>query len=329
MNCVNRSMLPWITGMLISIPIVGRRSLSNNQRFGAALAPRLNLSLLSERTTKQGNALCRMILGMSNMLALLNGIRLFSSLPEDLRVDMARSASERLLNVGDILIHEGDPSTRLFLLVEGQIDVVWDQRTREAIYVGALVDPAAALSGQSHGVRAVAASACKLLSWPTDTLNHPVFVNAARLELGEALRSAQARLADVTAPIHFDVDTAISPGPFVFENASIIIAFCEADSEVIKALLLDGLSLLRLPGRRHAPIFLTFADFPNSHPEENDSARFAYTETSVFVPVSYGATPGVHIPYIYPSAWEAILIGREVYGLPKHLGHTIFGTQEV
>jgi hypothetical protein len=174
-----------------------------------------------------------MIPGMNNILALLNGIRLFSSLPEDLRVEMARSASTRPLNAGDSLIHEGDPSTRLFLLVEGQIDMMWDQRTHEAIYAGALIDPAAALGGQPHRVRAVAASECKLLSWPTDALNHPAFVNAARLELGEA-PEWHRRAWLMTAPVHFDVDAAISPGPFVFENASIIIALCEADPEVIK-----------------------------------------------------------------------------------------------
>jgi CRP-like cAMP-binding protein len=269
-----------------------------------------------------------MINNMSIILALLNNIELFSSLPEDLRIEMAGSASERLLKTGDTLIYAGDPSTRLFLLLEGQIDLMWDQQTHESITAGALVDPAAALGGQAHRVRAVAMSACRLISWPTDTLHHPAFVNASRLALGEELRAAHTRLADVTAPIHFDLDTAISPGPFLFESASILFVFCEADPEVIKAVLPEGLTLLALPGRANAPVFLTFADFPNAHPENDDSARFGYTETSVFVPVSYGTAPGVHIPYIYPSAWEAILIGREVYGFPKQLGHTILGAQD-
>jgi len=40
--------------------------------------------------------------------------------------------------------------------------------------------------------------------------------------------------------------------------------------------------------------------------------------------VRHGRRIGLYVPYIYPSAWEPILLGREIYGFPKRLGKTIF-----
>jgi hypothetical protein len=91
----------------------------------------------------------------------------------------------------------------------------------------------------------------------------------------------------------------------------------------------DGLSLLKSPLRERAPVFIAFADFPYSYPRHDESARFAYTETTYFVPVRHKANPGAFVPYIYPSAWEPILLGREIYGFPKRLGHTVFGSNQV
>jgi hypothetical protein len=42
------------------------------------------------------------------------------------------------------------------------------------------------------------------------------------------------------------------------------------------------------------------------------------------VPVRFGANVGLYVPFIYPSAWEPILLGREIYGFPKRLGKTTF-----
>jgi CRP-like cAMP-binding protein len=266
---------------------------------------------------------------MVDNLALLNGNEFFASLPDDLRSEIALSAVERVLSSGDVLLYEGDPSVTLFLLVEGEIHLTRNQQGREVLYPQQIIDEASILSGQPHRMRAVAAGSCRLLTWiMDDLLEDHRFRDAARLQLGRSLVAAQTRLADVNTPIHYTSGAAISPGPFIFENASIIFAFCEADSDPILATLPDGLSLLRLPGRSRAPVFITFADFPNSYPEQDESARFGYTETSVFIPVRCGSVPGVHIPYLYPSAWEAILIGREVYGFPKQLGHTIISTQD-
>jgi acetoacetate decarboxylase len=42
----------------------------------------------------------------------------------------------------------------------------------------------------------------------------------------------------------------------------------------------------------------------------------------VFVPARFGSGIGLYVPFIYPSAWEPILLGREIYGFPKRLGKT-------
>jgi hypothetical protein len=37
----------------------------------------------------------------------------------------------------------------------------------------------------------------------------------------------------------------------------------------------------------------------------------------------------LYVPYIFSSAWEPILLGREIYGFPKRLGQTEFDGTEV
>lgn len=265
---------------------------------------------------------------MTDHSVLLSRIELFALLPDQLRSELSLIATERSLNTGDVLIYEGNAPETLFLLIEGEIHLTRHQRGREVLYAPAIVDEASILSDQPHKSRAVAASACRLLEWSAQTLLEDTsFRDAARLQLGRSLVAAQSRLADLNAPIHYAVGRGVNTGPFIFENASIVFAFCEADPQPILDTLPDGLSLLQIPGRTRAPIFITFADFPTAYPEHDMTAQFGYTETSIFVPVRFGATPGVYLPYLYPSAWEPILIGREVYGFPKRLGHTILSAQ--
>ncbi len=260
----------------------------------------------------------------------LNGIPFFASLPKKLRQQLEAEAQRHTYQAGETLFYEGDPVLKLGLLLEGRIDLSWGGCPRGICLPDALLDPAAALGDLPHTVRATAVIVCQLLEWQIDQLkDDPAFQAAARRYLAGCLRESQSRLAEVSTPIHYIDHVEIQPGPYLFLNASVTFAFCEADREPIEATLPEGLSLLRLPGGDRAPVLLGVADFPNAHPESDPSAQFSYTETTVFVPVRFGATPGVFIPYIYPSSWEPILVGREVYGFPKQLGNTVFGSREV
>lgn len=236
-------------------------------------------------------------------------------------------ATRQTINPGEVLFYEGDPPTALIQVLSGQIALTWAGQPRGLALPGSLLDPAAVLGGLPHTVKATVTQPGEVMRWPlADLAAAPDFADRARRYLGEQLRDVQARLAEVTAPIHYTgaYGAEVIPGPFLFKDVELLIAFCEADLSAVESLLPPGLALLRLPGRTRAPLFIGLARFPDAHPEANPEARFAYTETTIFIPVWYDNTPGVFIPYIYPSTWEPILIGREVYGFPKRSGETRF-----
>lgn len=254
----------------------------------------------------------------------------FASLPASFRELLEEEAQKHSYQAGETLFYEGDPPVKLILLLEGQIDLSWGGGPHGVCLSGELLDPAAALGGLPCTVRAVASTMCRVAEWRLDGLrDQPAFWDFARRYLADRLRESRSRLSAVAAPLHYTECAQVRPGPYLFPNASVTFAFCQAAREPIEEALPKGLSLLRLPVGNQAPVLLGMADFPNAHPESVPLARFSYTETAVFVPVRFGATPGVFVPYIYPSSWEPILVGREVYGFPKQLGNTVFGSQEV
>ncbi|MBN1311926.1 MAG: acetoacetate decarboxylase family protein [Anaerolineae bacterium] len=257
----------------------------------------------------------------------LNEISLFASIPENVRQYLEVGAQERTCQAGETLFYEGDPPTVLALLLEGQVDLSWAGSPRGICLPGSLLDPAAVLGDLPHTVKAVASTACRLIEWSLDALKEsPVFQEFTRRHLAGCLREAQSRLSAVAAPIHYAGQAEAQPGPYLFPNAGVTFAFCRAAREPVEEALPEGLSLLNLPGGERAPVLLGLAEFPAAHPESDPAASFSYTETTVFVPVRFAATPGIFIPYIYPSSWEPILVGREVYGFPKQLGNTVFGS---
>ncbi|MBN1428849.1 MAG: acetoacetate decarboxylase family protein [Anaerolineae bacterium] len=260
----------------------------------------------------------------------LHNVPFFASLSEGFLQQLEAEAQKRIFQTGETLFYEGDPPATLSLLLEGQVDLSWGGSPRGFCLPGSLLDPAAVLGDLPHTVKAVASTTCHLLEWQLDGLwGLPAFQEFARRHLADCLREAQSRLSAVAAPIHYTGCAEIQPGPYLFPEAAVTFVFCDAARDFIEATLPEGVSLLKWPGGERAPILLGIADFPNAHPESAPSARFSYTETTVFVPARLGTTPGVFIPYIYPSAWEPILVGREVYGFPKQLGNTVFGAGEV
>ena len=154
-------------------------------------------------------------------------------------------------------------------------------------------------------------------------------MRAARRFLAEQLRAAEARRDELTAPINYiNLRAEVAPGPFRFDEVNIVYAFCEAPPDVGESVP-PGLSILQRPGREATPLLIALAEFPHAYPEDAREQTFAYRETTFFIPVRYQSAVGIYISAIYPSAWEPILIGREVYGFPKQLGNTVFSPNAV
>ncbi len=271
----------------------------------------------------------------------LTHVPVFQTLTDDERSALLARAETVTLAAGAVLCYAGDPADALYLLVEGNCRITRGASSPGLLSTygegdaGGLIDLEATLGGLPHSLKLEAVSDCTFLRWPVVSLwESATFAAAARRTLAESLQAARAQLDELEQPVHYasgdsSGSAMIAPGPFMFEDVTLIFAFCDADLDSLRATLPDGLTLFRRPGRARDSLLLALATFPNAYPEDDPAARFAYTETTVFVPVRYRHSVGLFVPYIYPSAYEPILLGREIYGFPKQLGRTAFGAQNV
>ena len=253
-----------------------------------------------------------------------NQIPILRDLPEAERTRWLAAAQRRPFQAGDVLCYEGDPAENVCALASGQLAATQAGASRGSLVPGDLLDPIAVLGGLPHGVKLTALQAGDLLCWPAATwwADAPLAA-AARGWLARELQTTRARLDALETPVHYTGPGArIAPGPFMFEDVTLIFAFCEGDLSAVRATLPPDLSIFRRPWRGRDSVLLALADFPTAYPVDDSSARFGYTETTVFVPARHRYRVGLYVPYIYPSTWEPILLGREIYGFPKQLGHT-------
>ncbi|MBZ0304556.1 MAG: acetoacetate decarboxylase family protein [Anaerolineae bacterium] len=258
-------------------------------------------------------------------------IPVFCELSDEEQASLLTVAQSRRLSTGEVLFYEGDLSDRLYLLKTGRCSATFAGASCGDMVPEMLLDPVAALGGLPHTVKITAVENCELLYWPMEFLwQSATFNTAARRYLATQLQKTSTRLTQLTAPIHYASHAAdLIPGPFLFEDVTMLFLFCEAAPEPIEKSLPAGLSLLQRPGKKRAPLLLALADFPKAYPQHTPEACFAYTETTYFIPVRHGTTFGFYVPSIYPSTYEPILLGREIYGFPKRLGETTFSANEV
>jgi acetoacetate decarboxylase len=217
---------------------------------------------------------------------------------------------------GTTLFQEGDTPQYAYVRVMGRCML-----SRHAEPLGEapdsdILDEWAVLGGLPHTQRAITITDCEFMRWNINDLWHDeVFSKIARQYLAHHLTQAQTKLAQLQAPVHYQPYSAqVQAGPFVFPQSTIVFAFCHAPK--MKLTLLQGVSQVG------SGLLIGIANFQNAYYHHNPDARFSYTETTVFVPVRVGMSLGLYVPYIYPSTYEPIVIGREIYGFPKQLGDT-------
>jgi hypothetical protein len=246
---------------------------------------------------------------------------LITALPDPHRSDILTRSPAQSASPGDVLFYQGDAASAILILLAGEVSITPAGQPPRTLRPAEVIDPVAALGGLPHTGKAVILSPATLAHISLDALAIPEFAAAARLFLADLLHQREARLGDIDAPLDlYGPRAEAAPGPFRFDDVSLLIFFCEADRATAQASLPPGLAGLGLAGSGRTPVFFGLAHFPNAYPEADPNARFAYTETTLFLPVNGPAGPGVFIPYISPSAWQPILIGREVYGFAKRPG---------
>lgn len=240
-------------------------------------------------------------------------------------------AQTKHLAAGEVLFYEGDPPHLLYWLKSGRCQMNFGKESRGEILPNSLIDPVATLGGLPHTVKVTATHPCEILCWSLDALCQSAeFNTAARHYLATHLQRTTQRLTQLSAPIHYAPHSAeLIPGPFLFDDTQMIFAFCEADPAPLEDCLPQGLRLLQRPAKKRAPLLIALADFPKAYSQHTPSAYFSYAETTYFIPVRHGTSFGFYVPSIYPSTYEPILLGREIYGFPKRLGETVFGENSV
>jgi len=253
-------------------------------------------------------------------------IPFFAAFDENVKAFLRDKAETVQLDAGRTLFAEGDPATWLILPQSGQLML-----SRDAIPIGLakkhdLLDLIAVLGGLPHTQRAIAQTNCTVMRWNMAELTqNNAFSDVVRRYLAENLTRIGSRVDELEAPVHY-VDESAQPhvGPFVFPNTTMVMALCDANLDFLRPLLPPDLTVFRAAWRKHDSIFIALAQFRDAHPASHPNATFSYTETTVFVPVRYKRQLGFYPAYIYPSAYEPILLGREIYGFPKRLGLTAF-----
>lgn len=245
------------------------------------------------------------------MMIDLSQIPVLCDLPDALSL-----AEQVTVAAGTTLFAEGDAPRYAWMRLSGHCMLSQDAAPLGEARSGELLDALAVLGGIVHSQRAIAITECQFVRWELAQLEqHAPFQRVARAYLAGRTLHAETRNAELEAPIHFVGDGAeVAPGPYVFDHSTLLFLFC--DAYVMDVALPAGLSAVS-----HSAL-IVLAQFRGAHAEAHPQARFSYTETTCFIPVRYGVRPGLYVAQIYPSTWEPILIGREVYGFPKRPGRT-------
>jgi hypothetical protein len=108
------------------------------------------------------------------------------------------------------------------------------------------------------------------------------------------------------------------PGPWRFERSDAFLLLIRADAGDLRALLPKGLVLIPGAPPTVAVVIAKFSDVGSTDPR--DPGRFQYHEVTPFVPaLSLTQGPVAYVPELFPDAYMAIVLGREIHGFPKRL----------
>jgi CRP-like cAMP-binding protein len=116
-----------------------------------------------------------------------------------------------------------------------------------------------------------------------------------------------------------DPGARLPAGPYAFDDVELKILILNGDKARLARLLPPGLTLTPWLQDRY---LLTICDVRQARFAGHvDAGVFGYREVTPFIPcVSRSGRFGAFVPELYPDAYHAILLGREVFGFPKRHG---------
>jgi hypothetical protein len=113
------------------------------------------------------------------------------------------------------------------------------------------------------------------------------------------------------------------PGPWWFRKVTGAALVVQGDAARLAAALPRGVHLLPRTRGRYLLVVSRLDEAGTLDPR--DGRRFLYHEVTPFVPVwSVRTGVSVFIPELYPDAWMAVILGREIHGFPKRTARVGF-----
>lgn len=205
-------------------------------------------------------------------------------------------------------------------LVRGEVVVYVAGRPVEVWRAPRVLDLGGALRGRR--------SATFVAATPVELEGTPLHACSAA-EIADALAEENAALwSRIEADARRDDDSFLPfalpvPGPWHFRRAEAIALVVQGDSQRLRAALPRGLRLLPGTGGRYLLAITRFGGAGSLDPR--DPSHFGYHEVTPFVPVWSGLRgPAAFVPELYPDAWMAVILGREIHGFPKRVARVGF-----
>jgi hypothetical protein len=196
-------------------------------------------------------------------------------------------------------------------LAEGELLVVRDGRVIELWRAPRPLDWLGT-HAQARSAHFVAATEARLIGRPRQTVDAAALAAGLAEEsaalwrrVGEDARRDDDRFASFAEPL---------PGPWHFDDVRATVLLVEGDVERLRRCLPAGLRPLPGAGGHYLLIVAELGSVQG----DGSARRAFYREVTPLVPAwSLLHGPGAFVPELYPDAWMAMVLGREIYGFPK------------
>ena len=206
------------------------------------------------------------------------------------------------------------PVDHLWVLARGEVVVERAERSIELWIAPCSLDIAGTMRGEPSA-SFIAAGSIELIGVPRAHVASELLAELLVLEsdqLWQRIERDARRDDDMFLPGAVPV-----PGPWWFRRARAIVMVVEGDIDRIKRCMPRGVHSVRMIEGRYLLVLAQFDECGSQ--DASDTRRFSYREVTPFIPAWVGLLGGLcaFVPELYPDAWMATILGREIHGFPK------------
>jgi hypothetical protein len=201
----------------------------------------------------------------------------------------------------------------LWVLARGEVVVYRADRAIELWVAPRALDLAGSIRG-SASASFVAVGSVELIGVPRVRVDATLLSELLVLEseqLWQRIEHDARRDDDTFLPWAVPV-----PGPWWFRRARAVAMVVQGDPDRIAASMPSGVRPLPGTAGRYVLVLAQFDEVGSE--DDRDPRRFSYREVTPFLPAWTGLRgPCAFVPELYPDAWMAVILGREIHGFPK------------